>query len=615
MNLHPSDSEPSVSRLLLVEDEAIVALATTSFLKGAGYDVEIAPTGEDAVAAVAEAETGGRPFDLVLMDIDLGPGIDGVDTARRILEERRLPIVFHTGHSEDAVVRRVRSVTRYGYVLKSSGELILKLSIEMALDLFRAHEETRAREQELEAIYRHAPVLMFIVDDENRVVKSNRDGSLPESIGAAVGCLYAARDPGLCGRGPTCDECELRRIVEATLDGSQDFENVNISFPTKMSVSAAPLFQGTRRSALVTVDPRREQSLSESREQYRLLVETTDAVPWEYDIPSDTWTYVAPQVETILGYPPEAWDGVGFWMDLLHPEDQGWAADYCDRCTARGEDHVFEYRLRTPDGSYIWIRDLVKVEMEAGRPVRLRGFMINITERRISEDRVAALLEEKEMLLQELTHRVKNNLTTLSSLLLLQEDAAAGDEVRSALGEARRRVETLYRVYALLNDRAIDGTIDLKEYLESLIPGVAETGLISSRIAITAEVASVTLPTDSAIALGMITNELVTNSIKHAFPRGVSGTIAVAVTAETDERCYLTVRDDGVGFVPGGDAEDGTGPGVGLTLVEGLARQIGANVGIETGAKGTSVEIRFSTKGGREDREHMARTGGQALSG
>lgn len=253
MSLPPQEIEPLASRLLLVEDQAIVALGTAAFLRNSGYDVEIASAGEDAVVAVAETEARGDAFDLILMDIDLGPGMDGVEAARRILEERRLPIVFHTGHSEEAVVRRVRSVTRYGYVLKSSGELILKLSIEMALDLFRAHEETHAREQELEAIYRHAPVLMFIVDDEDRVVKSNREGPLPESIGAAVGCLYAARDPGRCGRGPACDECELRRIVEATLDGCREYENVEISFPTKMSISVSPLMQGTRKSALVTV--------------------------------------------------------------------------------------------------------------------------------------------------------------------------------------------------------------------------------------------------------------------------------------------------------------------------------------------------------------------------
>lgn len=253
MDLSPKESKPSVSRLLLVEDQAIVALATAALLESAGYEVETASTGEEAILAVVEGEARREAFHLVLMDIDLGPGIDGIETAQRILKERRLPIVFHTGHSEEAVVRRVRSVTRYGYVLKSSGELILKLSIEMALDLFRAHEETRAREQELETIYRHAPVVMFMVDDEDRVIKSNRDGPLPESIGAAVGCLYAIRDPGLCGRGPACGECELRRIVEATLDGCQEYENVEISFPTKMSISVSPLTQGNRRSALVTI--------------------------------------------------------------------------------------------------------------------------------------------------------------------------------------------------------------------------------------------------------------------------------------------------------------------------------------------------------------------------
>lgn len=112
--------------ILLVEDELIIALAEAGSLRAFGYAVRTATTGE---AAVAETCREGSDVDLVLMDIDLGPGIDGTEAARRILEKRQLPIVFLSAHSEREQVEKVRGVTRYGYVIKNSGDFVLKSSI------------------------------------------------------------------------------------------------------------------------------------------------------------------------------------------------------------------------------------------------------------------------------------------------------------------------------------------------------------------------------------------------------------------------------------------------------------------------------------------------------
>lgn len=118
-------------RVLLVEDEPIVMITHTSELAKRGFSVLTASTGEDAVKTVAEDPS----IDLVLMDIDLGDGINGVEAARRVLEHRQVPIVFLTAHAEPDVVDQVRNVTRYGYVLKSSGIFVLTQAISMALDL------------------------------------------------------------------------------------------------------------------------------------------------------------------------------------------------------------------------------------------------------------------------------------------------------------------------------------------------------------------------------------------------------------------------------------------------------------------------------------------------
>jgi two-component sensor histidine kinase/CheY-like chemotaxis protein len=132
--------------VLLVEDEALIALAEERILSRNGLRVFRAGTGEAAVTRVAEDDR----IDLVLMDINLGPGIDGTEAARRILENRQMPIIFLTSHSEKEYVDRVKAITRYGYVLKTSGEFVLLEAIAMALELFRANEVAHRRQREAE---------------------------------------------------------------------------------------------------------------------------------------------------------------------------------------------------------------------------------------------------------------------------------------------------------------------------------------------------------------------------------------------------------------------------------------------------------------------------------
>ncbi|MFW6278843.1 MAG: PocR ligand-binding domain-containing protein [Bacillota bacterium] len=130
------------------------------------------------------------------------------------------------------------------------------------------------------------------------------------------------------------------------------------------------------------------QQLEKSKEQYRKLAESVHAILWEFDVLADQWTYVAPQAEKILGYKPEEWTDLEFWTQHIHPEDREGAAKYCAECTSRGQDHVFEYRFFKKNGDMVWLKDQVNVEMKKGRPVKMRGFMIDITDRKQSEERL-----------------------------------------------------------------------------------------------------------------------------------------------------------------------------------------------------------------------------------
>ena len=137
---------------------------------------------------------------------------------------------------------------------------------------------------------------------------------------------------------------------------------------------------------VITDRVRQEIANKESEEKYRQLAENTESISWEYDIIKDRWTYMAPQVKRILGYRPDEFTDFQFWVDQIHKEDREWASKYCLTATASGRNHSLEYRFLKKNGGVVWLRDIVSVEKEKNKPVKLRGIMIDITERKQAED-------------------------------------------------------------------------------------------------------------------------------------------------------------------------------------------------------------------------------------
>ncbi|MGE0814311.1 MAG: sensor histidine kinase [Vicinamibacterales bacterium] len=184
-------------------------------------------------------------------------------------------------------------------------------------------------------------------------------------------------------------------------------------------------------------------------------------------------------------------------------------------------------------------------------------------------DELKASLREREILLQEVHHRVKNNLQVISSLINMQRRAVADEAARTALVECQTRVQAIGLVHEQLYRAGDYARVPFSDYVRSLVTGLQQ-GLGSGRVRVQFDLESLSLRVDKAIPCGLIVNELVTNAFKHAFPDERPGTIQIRLTA-ADGRIALTVGDDGVGLHP---SDDTAARSVGQALVRTLVEQV-----------------------------------------
>jgi len=274
---------------------------------------------------------------------------------------------------------------------------------------------------------------------------------------------------------------------------------------------------------------RSEGALRESEERFRELAERGHLLAWEADARTWNFTYVGPQAPDFLGYPVEDWYRPGFWSDRLHPDDREWSMDYCLQKSATVLDYELEYRMIATDGRVVWFQDIVHVIRDTTGPVRLRGFLIDITGRKRAE-------EARHLLLQELDHRVKNNLATVQAVadLTLRTSSSWDD-----FGEMfRGRIAALARMHATIWQNKGTPLRMLELAQLSLAPfarGVEGTFIEGDEVSI---------PPKTAGVLGLVLYELATNAVKHGALSVESGTVRLGWRVD-ENRLRLTWSESG----------------------------------------------------------------------
>ncbi len=249
-----------------------------------------------------------------------------------------------------------------------------------------------------------------------------------------------------------------------------------------------------------------------------------------------------------------------------------------------------EFRWKRKNGESIWVNlSMHTVRDPGGNLLFFEGFVADISDRKRIEIALRGSLEEKETLLREIHHRVKNNLQIVSSLLSLQAQELPDPSLQRAFGESQNRIRSMAMIHEQLYRSSSLANIDFAPYVKEIATKLAQSHG-EGKVEITVDVRNVLLNLERAIPCGLIVNELVTNALKHAFTGRDHGCVGILmrVTEEGDVECR--VEDDGVGFPNNRRFEEM--PSMGSALVCGLVDQLQGSLEVQRG-KGTAFVVRF----------------------
>lgn len=323
----------------------------------------------------------------------------------------------------------------------------------------------------------------------------------------------------------------------------------------------------------------RQSALSESENRYRSLFEAT----FEGVIIHKEGQIVEanPGIERILG---------GSHLELIGKSVFDFVADESQELVWQnfGTGESYEIVGLRSDKSRVYLEIVAKRQIYKGQPVHVVAVR-DITAHKQAQQRIANSLQEKEALLKEIHHRVKNNLQVISSLLNLQSGQIEDEQTRVVFQESQNRIRSMALIHEKLYQSQDLSQIDFGDYVDNLIAILFRSYGSASSVAVKVEVRDVFLSAETAVLCGLILNELFSNAIKHAFVDGRSGQIIVKLEVENKRYC-LTIADNGVGFPPQNQHRQSNT--LGLQLVHTLVGQLGGDMTINN-RQGTTIIIAF----------------------
>ena len=335
-----------------------------------------------------------------------------------------------------------------------------------------------------------------------------------------------------------------------------------------------------------------QEHLRISEERMRLAMDAAQISTWDLDTRTGEVVW-SDNLETYMGMAPGTFGNtIDAFMTLVHPDDRPRVTDALDEAIRQHTRYEVEFRMVRPDGQVRWaatkgqaIRDTHQ------RVVRMVGVDVDITKHKQAEETMRRALRERETLLKEIHHRVKNNLQVIDSLLYLQSQYAPDASSVEMFQESRQRVRSMALVHERLYEAPDLTQVDFADYIADLANYLFHSyGVDTDRIRLECKVHRVRLSLEAAVPCGLLVNELISNCLKHAFRGREHGRILVGLTQQSKAEVLLSVSDDGVGLPPDVDPENART--FGMQLVQALTDQLHGRLEV-CHESGTVVRVIF----------------------
>jgi PAS domain S-box-containing protein len=304
---------------------------------------------------------------------------------------------------------------------------------------------------------------------------------------------------------------------------------------------------------------------------------------WEVDLVKNevNWTSVTKQIHEVnTDYKPELETAIHFYKEGI---DRDRIRRAVEEAIENGTNYDLELKIVTAKGNERWIRAIGKSEFRDGQCVRLYGSFQDIHKQKLLQEELKKSLHEKDVLLQEIHHRVKNNLALISGILQLQAYQSDIEEVKLELANSGNRIQSIATIHELLYQTENFSQINLKSEITKLIDNISETFNVETDIEYKVKLEDIILNVNQAIPCALIINEVLTNIYKHAFKEMNKGRVGVNLSSDGDQ-VQLEIKDNGLGLPQ--DFKLSEQQSLGFQLIHTLKSQIEAEITFSSDSEG-----------------------------
>lgn len=633
---HPTRKDWIGKKSLYDFNSKEIARAADDIKNGTGGYIETvdSTTGKTVVMFYEPVRTGNLAFVLVIPKEEMLEGV--VDLRNRLLVISAISILFMAALAYMIALSITRPIDEIVQDFKNIAQDAVqgKLDVRADIDVERDFREIPTGLNEI------LKAVIVPVRETIRVTNALARGELKERVNADVQGEFRELGNTLDKFSETLNSIidDSNAVLTAfqqndfkrqiSIHGQGDFKLLTDGIEeTRQALDMITTQRREAEKALLDYAKELERS-NQLKEELERVINTSPVIVflWKYE-PKWPAEFVSENI-TRLGYEVEDFTSNRLlYGDIVHPEDlEKTAAELEMNVEAGCTDYTSEYRILTKSGEVRWVDERTVIQRSEDGEVHLQGIILDITEHKKAED---ALLQMEEIRKKEIHHRIKNNLQVISMLLYLESGNFTDRDVIEAFRDSQNRVKSMALVHEKLYQSEDMVSVDFADYIKNLVDYLFQSYSLDSRkVSLKLNVEKVFLGMDTAVPLGIIVNELVSNSLKHAFAGEKEGEIYIelhrsrenstlqeknpdnsentkvrpqnnertelkGITEDKEEKLTLIVRDNGRGFPEELDFRNTTS--LGLQLVTTLVDQIEGDIRLDR-SRGTSFEISFFRK-------------------